>query len=366
MLSKRTLGVVYPVGTGGTFALVLLGRFAARGEADLVGTVGTMSGIVLSLGLVYGGYWLDRSDLDGDRVWVVAKWTAGGIGLLTLASLALIAFAPLDPALRPLVPDLLLSNVAAGGVIGALVGTVSQLRLERDTVRRLNERNAVLNRVLRHNIRNEMNVIIGYAEALREGPTGDDGEAIGRIATAAAGVAELSQNARQIQRTAAADGDLGAVDVSRAVEATVDRLRRRYPDATIEFDRGREVRAVANDRLEVVIEQLIENAVRYAGDAPVEVVVDPDRGGRVAIEVADRGPGLPEAERRVLSDGGDESPLRHGSGLGLWLVKWAVEAYGGAVEHEENQPTGSRLTVLLDRPGPADVRWAPLRRLAGG
>jgi sensor histidine kinase regulating citrate/malate metabolism len=60
----------------------------------------------------------------------------------------------------------------------------------------------------------------------------------------------------------------------------------------------------------------------------------------------DQGPGIPTRERRILADG-TESQLEHGRGIGLWFVNWAVMQLGGALFFEENEPTGSVVTIRL-------------------
>lgn len=65
---------------------------------------------------------------------------------------------------------------------------------------------------------------------------------------------------------------------------------------------------------------------------------------RVEVGVADDGPGIPDHERAVLEDG-RETPLEHGSGLGLWIVVWKS---GGAVEFEPNDPEGTVVTSRFD------------------
>jgi signal transduction histidine kinase len=64
------------------------------------------------------------------------------------------------------------------------------------------------------------------------------------------------------------------------------------------------------------------------------------------IEVRDDGPGIPEQERSVLLEG-TETPLRHGSGLGLWLVYWGVVRLGGDLQFREREPRGSTVAVRL-------------------
>jgi signal transduction histidine kinase len=70
------------------------------------------------------------------------------------------------------------------------------------------------------------------------------------------------------------------------------------------------------------------------------------------VSVADDGPGIPDHERAVLTDG-EETALEHGSGLGLWLVHWVVERSGGRLSFAENDPRGSVVRMDL-RPASED------------
>lgn len=76
------------------------------------------------------------------------------------------------------------------------------------------------------------------------------------------------------------------------------------------------------------------------------------------VVIVDNGPGLPDSEREVL-EAGEETPLTHGSGIGLWLVYWTVTYAGGEVTIEDRSPRGTRVTVTLPcasvRPFPRDA-----------
>ena len=107
----------------------------------------------------------------------------------------------------------------------------------------------------------------------------------------------------------------------------------------------------------MVVEELLDNAVKHT-DRPrprVEVVIT-GSGDGVSIRIRDDGPGIPERERAVLTDG-EETALRHGSGLGLWLVSWGVSRLGGELEFAEKDPRGSvvslRLPILHSHSSPA-------------
>ncbi|MGM0399219.1 MAG: ATP-binding protein, partial [Halobacteriota archaeon] len=64
--------------------------------------------------------------------------------------------------------------------------------------------------------------------------------------------------------------------------------------------------------------------------------------------VEDDGPGIPDHEKAVLREG-EETPLAHGSGLGLWLVYWIVTMNGGRLEISDNEPRGTVVEIDLPR-----------------
>ena len=107
---------------------------------------------------------------------------------------------------------------------------------------------------------------------------------------------------------------------------------------------------------------LIDNAIKYAGPkgtrvngAPAEIVVKAgNEGERIALSVADRGPGIPENERgRVVERYVrlEQSRSEPGSGLGLSLAAAVARLHGGELKLEDNQP-GLRSIIALPRAGP--------------
>jgi signal transduction histidine kinase len=98
---------------------------------------------------------------------------------------------------------------------------------------------------------------------------------------------------------------------------------------------------------------LLSNAIKY-GEPPISIAARPTTPGRVALEVTDRGPGIPEEfcarmwERFEQKDRGDTRTSR-GTGLGLSIVKLLADANDGTVGYREGAPRGS--IFLVELPG---------------
>lgn len=205
----------------------------------------------------------------------------------------------------------------------------------------------VLNRVLRHNLRNGTNVILGNAELLVESVDEQHTAAAAReIRDAARELVELGETASYLQGPESGGQRrlLDAVALVGRVRTTLQRSSRR---AGISVDAPPSCPVVADARLETAVRELCENALQYAVDdqRPVTVAVRRE-GDWTKISVSDRGPGLPDAERAVLR-GDEETPLEHGSGLGLWIVNWIVTGLGGEIDVTDGDANGTTVTLSL-------------------
>jgi len=124
-------------------------------------------------------------------------------------------------------------------------------------------------------------------------------------------------------------------------------------DASIEVTAAADLPPVLGDRslLLQAVRNLVHNAVKFGGDAgPVEVTAGREASAAV-VTVADRGPGIAEAEHRRIFERfyrGDARPTRNpGSGLGLDIVRSVTEEHGGAVTVDSALGQGARFTMRL-------------------
>jgi signal transduction histidine kinase len=104
------------------------------------------------------------------------------------------------------------------------------------------------------------------------------------------------------------------------------------------------------DRLRQVVGNLVENARRHAPGAEVLLRASAAAGGRVRLEVEDRGPGIAPADAHRIFDRfsrADAARTTAGAGLGLAIARSIVELHGGTIRAEPAQPRGTRMVIDL-------------------
>ena len=102
-----------------------------------------------------------------------------------------------------------------------------------------------------------------------------------------------------------------------------------------------------------LLRNLLENARRHGRGAPISVEVGTETEG-VSITVSDRGPGVPDAEKKSIFEpyyrGPGQAESEGGVGLGLALVAQIAQHHGGSVRCEDRPGGGTRFCVRLRRP----------------
>ncbi|MDZ5811251.1 histidine kinase N-terminal 7TM domain-containing protein [Halorubrum sp. AD140] len=238
--------------------------------------------------------------------------------------------------------------------------------------RRYEQRLQVLNRVLRHDLKNDTNVIGGYAGLLRDHVDAEGDEYLDVIDRKVETLTHLSDQAREIDVALHSEGGRTAIDLARLVGRLGESLASSYPHATVTVSTPDVAVVSADELLESAVRNVLENAVVHNDrERPtVEATVTADDGG-YRLDVADDGPGIPPVERTVFSEA-RETALEHASGLGLWLVHWIVTESGGEIEIETREPNGTLVTMWLptatsgDAAGTADAVLDPEDASAGG
>lgn len=210
---------------------------------------------------------------------------------------------------------------------------------------------SVINRVLRHNVRNKLTVINGYAELLAAELDGDDASKADQIVETADRLLDLTESARRIEANRELSPELEAVDLAPILSEAIDELTTRYPEASMTAEIPDSAIATTLPRIETPLWELLENAAVHGGEQPSIHLAVVETDEQLRITISDDGPGLPEDERQVLADG-KEDPLVHGQGLGLWLTYWIITTLDGEISVPKSQQ-GTTVEIRLPAPSTA-------------
>jgi signal transduction histidine kinase len=330
------------------------------------------------------GWQLARSSFTGEGRWLTTKWAFGGIVVLAV----IVTWAYIDELTTGGVGAPYYHDLQLYGSLGGVFGAVSGLnRAQADRNRHLaeladeqRESLTFLHHLLRHDIRNGMTVIGGYADLLEHHVEPSGEKALEAIEKRSQHVFELLDEAGTVVESVTTEPSFTPVSLQAVVASAVDAVTAAETDATVITDIPADLMVAADHLFGQAIENLVRNAVEHsstgrqpaADDAvehsstgnrtvsedapehgstetrsPTVRVTARRRGEYVELRVADDGPGIPpERHDRVFSLG-ERGPDSRGDGIGLYIVARLAERYGGTVDIEENEPSGSVFLLAL-------------------
>ncbi|MFB6121290.1 MAG: sensor histidine kinase [Halobacteriaceae archaeon] len=305
--------------------------------------------VALSVTVVYSGYDLRSrpiSEAGGRRALAVMLSVTAFFVLLAVIVDVIWA---IEASHHSDTDFMLLFAGSLGAAVGAQTGLYeAQSREKLAQNQALTKLLQVNQRVLRHNLRNELTVALGHLENVETRVGADDPDVV-QVREHLQEVLDISDRARRVVSIWETD-TCATFDLRDLVAERISHLHRQYPGTSVSatVPAGRTVDAhVALPR---AIDEVLENAVLH-NDPTVQITVRTTRPrpGVIALEIADDGTGLDPLERRALFQQ-SETQLAHGRGLGLWLVYWIVTKSGGELKFRDNEPTGTVVELRL----PAD------------
>ncbi|MFP4530410.1 MAG: sensor histidine kinase [Halodesulfurarchaeum sp.] len=318
---------------------------------------------IFAITLFVGGFGLFLHDLL-DEAFRIAKWTVLGTAAVVTAVVAnsiwftYVDFA-FDAALYTLV-----NAAISGAILGFLVGIYDahrtqleqDLTAESEHAAELAQRLSVINRVLRHDMRHQTQLIQGHADRLIQGNL-DRETAAGRIQQANDRLLDLAEQTRKLQELLSGERfGTDRIDLVEYAERACETVQARHPELEIDCDLPAERPVRATPLIEDVIKELLDNAVIHNDANPpratLSVSVDADAKRPVELTVLDNGPGLPETE--PSRDGVSlESQLHHSNGFGLWFVTWVIEDTAGEIEISSLDRPEAGTEIALRFPTPS-------------
>jgi PAS domain S-box-containing protein len=248
----------------------------------------------------------------------------------------------LDIRAVPLVED----DAVVGGL--TLVQDVTERKRREAQLERQRDQLAFVNRILRHNLLNGLNVVQSRANLL-EGFL--DPEAMTHLETIRQRTAEMSDFVgmmRSFMKVVSPDEDheFSPQPLGDVLESHLRRIERDFDDVEIRHDELPDVSVRADDLLGAILENILTNAIQHNDRSVVVLDVSIDvREDAVAVSVADNGPGISEDQRDRIFDRGVTGDTNPGSGFGLYFVHETIRKYGGEITIEDNDPRGTVVTL---------------------
>ena len=239
--------------------------------------------------------------------------------------------------------------VGGGGEIGELGAAFATMTDKLDArMRYISEFTADV----AHELKSPLTSIRGAAELLGDAAA-DDPEArerfLANIELDAERLDRLVTRLLELSRIDSSQEPMESFDLGAMVERVVERTHTEDQPVEVAWHTPLRVWRGREEDLERALLNLVENGLRFSEPGfPVEVHVRQVPEGRLAFEVRDRGPGVPDANRsKIFERFFTTDADRNGTGLGLAIVKSVAEAHGGTIALESPDDGGALFRMTL-------------------
>jgi signal transduction histidine kinase len=295
---------------------------------------------VPAFSLLYGGYRLDRTGLDPDYRWLVVAGCLLGAGVAVSVMAGSIAVREFEgrTVAEPMFALLLAAD--SGAIAGAVAGYYNAAtRADAERAERANDTLAFVNGLLRHDIRNGLTVIEGFATRIADEERGDSSATA--ILEETEEMLVVVQNAEAIVEALSANPDFDRVDLVPIVADVCERVEDVFA-VTVSTDLPDAAPVAGNAALRSVVTNLVENAAEHndRDDLRISVSVETD-GNVVRLVVADNGSGILDDSKGAVFE--PRAGSTHGGGL--HMVDTLVDQFGGRLWVEDNDPQGTVFTA---------------------
>lgn len=319
-----------------------------------------INGGMALLGAVLSYRTVESELTDGD-IRVFARWYCGAVlfiwGLLAWANVGDLLS---NPSLVEYSRRLLVFGGLAG--VGGIVAGRNRARVrqnqrllrEQERYReRIDEQQRTLqfiNRLLRHDVANGLNVVSARSQILRSHDEGDVGEHADVIFERTQQLIDFTEDVREF--SSALQNDPEPVEVAEMVESEARMVQQTYPNANISVTVPDSARAMAGKFLSSAVANVIENAIEHHDKDRPTIEIEIERtDDDVSIRVADDGAGISNDRIEEVLRAPDETtePMH---GVGLSLVETVLDRCGGSLDIFDNEPRGTVVELRLRRAPP--------------
>ncbi len=213
------------------------------------------------------------------------------------------------------------------------------------------EREQFLHSLLRHDLRNKSQTVLGYLELLGNMDLSDDQEDLlsKAISSSKEGI-DLIEKIRDLNKVNSQEPR--DVELKQYLEEAMKNNEGIADRRNIKISTDiKEFRVEGGKLLEELFSNLIENSIRHSNCERINIRTEEDQD-EVKIAIIDDGEGITDNEKEKIFEKGYKGRNSPGSGLGMYLVKKIVENYDGGIGIEDSEAGGTQIDIHLNRVGP--------------
>jgi signal transduction histidine kinase len=204
--------------------------------------------------------------------------------------------------------------------------------------------------IITHDLKNPAGVIYGLAEMARQ--TSPDDKYLESIYTASERLLEVLNNTTLLCQAAFGEKiPMEHHNLLQMMNAIVEEFSSSLEGTGMKLDLiiPADLNIHANALISEAFKNYISNAIKYAAEGKEIVIEATGTPESLLIQVKDRGPTIPEADRKQIFERTIQLAQRKssGRGLGLAIVKRIAETHGGDVWVEPNSPRGNIFCLRL-------------------
>ena len=207
------------------------------------------------------------------------------------------------------------------------VAMAIERKRDEESIVQLNDMLRLINKIMRHDILNDLNVINGMIEVYIDDR---DEEFLQKALKRINKSVELVRRMRELELLLSSGKEKRKYGVREVINDVIGNYDAAF---SVEGD----CTVMADEAFHSVIDNIVRNAVVHGGASKVDISV---RGidGECEIHIADHGKGIPDNIKERIFDERFKHGDTGGTGLGLYIVKKTIERYGGSIRVEDNKP----------------------------